>query len=165
MASAVPSEVDEQVEGLLQELASFSRSKTSSSMGDLYSPEMPITRPSILVSGASASPAPAPQHHSRNIALETELPLQAPTAHTTTSEIQNHLLRLQEITDAARQRAKQAEPPVKVENPKPQQAASPSSITEWAPALRHVSRLAARDPDLEKAVRRVCVRYGLWPLI
>jgi hypothetical protein len=35
-------------------------------------------------------------------------------------------------------------------------AAAAGSIIEWAPALRHVSKVGARNPELEGTVRKVC---------
>ncbi len=68
------------------------------------------------------------------------------------SNSNDHLEALRQITEAAQKKAtnKQQSQPVTSKA-----ATTPSHIIDWPPALRHVSRLAAQDPDLERSICRL----------
>jgi hypothetical protein len=76
------------------------------------------------------------------------------------SSFLNHLQKLEEITAAAARDSKKR--PAEGSTPQPDSEyepsklnASPNSILQWAPALRHVSRIGGPGSELEGAVKKV----------
>ena len=69
--------------------------------------------------------------------------------------MQDHLLRLQQIMAESRAQAPAQPDPKAYSTEQSRQQVEPAVILDWAPALRHTSRLGAQNPHLEDAIRKV----------
>jgi hypothetical protein len=87
-------------------------------------------------------------------------------ANDSSSSMQSHLQRLQEIMAQSASRPipnpQHSSPPKQVQSIPPQRKVDVSSITEWAPGLKHVTRLMAQNPQLEVSIRKVSPDYMYW---
>jgi hypothetical protein len=140
------------VADILRELASFTNDGSSNGLDSRK--EYNIVDTHVQQHDSRSESVPQKAAEAQLLQDSTQKPANA--SQPPANGFAQHLLKLQEITEAAKKQTKESKESSKDKTSTPaKQSASPANITEWAPALRHVSRLAAQDPFLESAVRKV----------